>query len=296
VEKVSKSFVLVADEVFRLQTGRGPECEFFQSLARAGHARGAAGVSQQGYYAFTPAGDLLASDNTRDPERAVRMMRAALARWERVPRDKRAGTVDASKWPRAEDSYPADGLVLRQYTRDLGEKRRALGDMDTPWNTDAVWFSAAEARRMVPAGPKVGDKHPLPDALVRRLARIHLIDSVLGQSWPFHDSAVTRAGLTAEVREVGEAELTLRLTGSTRAKDGRRGMELELLGRAVYDRRRGRFRVFDLVATGTRTGTYGPAYIRNNTPEGAIGFAFRLAGDAAADRAAPGFLPAYGWR
>jgi hypothetical protein len=214
VEKVSKSFVLVADEVFRLQTGRGPECEFFQSLARAGHARGAAGVSQQGYYAFTPAGDLLASDNTRDPERAVRMMRAALARWERVPRDKRAGTVDASKWPRAEDSYPADGLVLRQYTRDLGEKRRALGDMDTPWNTDAVWFSAAEARRMVPAGPKVGDKHPLPDALVRRLARIHLIDSVLGQSWPFHDSAVTRAGLTAEVREVGEAELTLRLTGS----------------------------------------------------------------------------------
>ncbi|MFO0876170.1 MAG: hypothetical protein U0840_02265 [Gemmataceae bacterium] len=295
-----KSFVCVADEMFSLHNGSGPEAELFQALARAGFAGGRRGTTQQGYYYFTPSGQLLASDNSRDPLRVARMMDVALARWKALPRDRRLLPRTPETNPggrsRGESHYPADGLVLRQFTRDLGASRRTLGDLEDPWNTDMVWISAAEVRRMVPATARKGDRYAVPESVIQRLARLHLVDSVLGQTSPFQPRSVTEARLEVEITERNADEVRLALTGRTRASEGTRSIDLRLLGRATFDPRTNRFTSFELFATGTRTGRQPQSYIRDEAGRGEIGFAFILAGDSKADKVAPSYFGAYGWR
>ncbi len=296
MQELAKWFVVVADDVNVLQTGSGPEARFFQAVARHGPGRGRTGVTQQGTYCFTPAGEVLAAHNTRDPDLVVRLLRQALARWERLPRQRRLGADEPPRdAARAENHYPHGGLVLRQYTRDLGPKR-ALGDYANPWNTDTVWFRAAEARRLVPAAARKGTAQAVPAGLVRRLARLHLLDTVLGQGVPFPDRAVEEATLTATVTAVAGDRVTLRYTGRTRAAAGGRSLETTLRGRAVWDRGKEAFTSFELLAEGNRRGRFPAPYIRGETGAGRIGFAFVLAGDGPGDRSAPAYFAAYGWR
>src|SRR5207249_11401626 len=160
VQEITKSFVCVADDVNTQQTGRAPKAAFFLALARQGHAKGVSGVTQQGTYCFTPSGTLLGSDNSRDPERIGRLIQASLARWNELPKEQRlraeSPALPAPVAGRGEAAYPADGLVLRLYSRDLGPSKRSLGDYATPWNTDMVWFSRAAAAQPAPAYPRPG--------------------------------------------------------------------------------------------------------------------------------------------
>src|SRR5262249_32550354 len=149
---------------------------------------------------------------------------------------------------------PKDGLVLRQFVRDLGPKKRAMGDIASPWNTDMVWFTAAEAQQLLPAQPAKGAKHEVPAPLIRRLVRLHLLDGVLGQPQPFQPHQIEKATLTAEVTDVQGDEVTLRLTGATRAGDKEYGTEMNLVGKATFDRKKGRFTAFEMGASGTRWG------------------------------------------
>jgi hypothetical protein len=310
-------FVPAADEVYRLQNGGDEECRLFQKFAEKGHYGGRPGASRQGTYAAAPSGVLLASINSNDPRRVARVLRAALAAWEKLPRADRLLAGDprgrAAGFRRAERYYPEGGLVLHVYSRDLPRERVAAGWRGKAWNQDYAWFKKEEARQFLPDDPRPGRKQDLPAALVRRLARAHLVDNVRGQTAPYDDEHVEKARLTAEVTGVDRGVVSLRLAGRTRAaaegtwsvgglRGGRtrtpqkRGFDAALLGKATYDLKRGRFLTFELLAVGSRWGATRFNVRRDDPGPAPMGVLFSLAGDSPSERVAPAFFrEAYGW-
>jgi len=305
--------------VSRLQSGRDAECQLFQKIARQGRAGGRPGVSQQGTYVVTPSGVLLADLNSSDPLRMREMMERGLERWKQLPQEERLGpelpTLEQTDVRRPERSYPEGGLILRVSSRDLPrENPPARPDADwrqTAWNRDFAWFKPEEARQMVPEKAAVGEMREIPAALIRRLARCNLVDNVRGETQPYAEANIERATWNAEVVKVEGREVTLRLTGETRATaEGmwsigglrrpeptpqKRGHATKLLGRATYDLDKQRFTAFEMLALGTRYG--GSQYNQrgNDLDPAPIGTIFVLAGDSPAERVAPAFLRHYGW-
>jgi len=333
VAALASSFVPVADEVGRLQRGEDAECRFFQVLAEQGHYAGRTQPSntRQGIYAATPGGELLASINTRDARAMERMLRQALARWDELDRERRLGprtegdARESAPAPRRwESRYPEDGLVLRVVARDLERDASAPAPpadwRADAWNQDFAWFSREELAALIPAEPRPRLEQPWPDALVRRLARCHLVDDVRGQVPAFPADAIERAELVARVAAVdpeagttdsgGGGRLVLELHGSVRsAARGRwavegfqdrehpveqeRGIEVELLGRAELEGER--FVAFELVAVGTRWGGTQFNGRGDDLRPAPIGFSLTLAGSGPSDRVAPALVWEYGW-
>jgi hypothetical protein len=71
-----------------------------------------------------------------------------------------------------------DGLVVNVISRDLPEHCDPTAPCEVAWNQDYVWYSKPEARRWLSDDPRLGDVHSVPDELVARLARFHLVDNV----------------------------------------------------------------------------------------------------------------------
>jgi hypothetical protein len=308
VQELLASFVTVADEVGRLQRGKDAECSMFQSFCEEGHygGRTVPTRTRQGIYAIAPSGRFLASVNSTQPDKVAAMLQKALAAWRELPdADRRLPpeklrTLEATR--RFEDRYPAGGLVLAEYVRDLGREVSARDWRTQAWNEDQAWFTEAEARAMVPAEVQAGAVVEVPERLVERLARLHLVDTVRGQSPSFPKDAVVTAELRSEVALVDGVRAHLRLAGRTHAQqkgrwvvvDGNepeeheRGVKTELTGRAVWDMEAERFVAFDLLAIGERWGaTHYNERSRDLGPT-RIGFAFVLAGEGHS-RVAPAF-------
>ncbi len=316
IVELARQFVPAADEVGFLQSRKGPECELFRKVAEQGHYAGRSKptATRQGIYATAPSGRLLASVNTTDPRRMEAMLRRAIGQWEKMPREKRllsrAPDPEAAAPHRPERRYPTGGLILRVHSRDVAREKKPSGWRSEAWNRDMAWFRKEEARRFLPSDAAPGSRHSIPESLVRRLVRCHLVDNVRGQTRAFPKSAIKRAELATRITAVEEGIVSLRLEGSTRAVERgtwpvggyrdmhdpraqERGIEVKLFGRARFDLQAQRFVVFELVAIGKRWGGTQYNGRRDDLPAAPIGFAFTLAGQTAADRVAPAFWWAY---
>lgn len=287
-----------ADEVYRLQSGNDPECQLFQYVARQGHYA-AKGGSQQGIYCIAPSGVLLASINSTEAGPVARTLQRGLEEWNKLPKARRLLPQDPSGWTgylvRDERFYPIGGLVLRQYVRDLPHATLPNDWRGKAWNQDIAWFRREEAVQFIPSKFEVGATSLLPNPLIRRLARAHLVDTVRGQSRAFSDSEIKMAYLKSTVTGVKGQTIEVRFDGETRADSGSHGMALKLIGGAVYDLNAQKFTRFELVAAGNRWG--GTQYnYRGNDPPSPIGFAFTLASTSQPDLLAPELFGAYGWR
>src|SRR5262249_235428 len=151
------------------------------------------------------------------------------------------------------------------------------------WNQDRVWFSKGEARQWLPREPKPGDKHPVPQELVSRLARLHLVDTVNGQTSPFSPGQVTGSQIATEVLGREGGRVKIKITGTTKGDAqgrGRRasahGVETRILGHAAYDLDQGAFVEFQMVALGTRWGDTELNGRRRGPEAGPPGFAVEL--------------------
>jgi hypothetical protein len=302
VLKLAGKFVPAADEVYRMQnlkTGTDPECRLFQKFAELGHYR-TPGTTRQGTYAATPSGLLLASINSNDPKRIADMLQRALARWETLKREERLLPTDPKKQvaeiKRPERSYPVGGLVLRVTSRDLprdGPKKGGKADWRVnAWNEDYAWFTKSEARQFLPKEPKVGQKQDVPVPVIHRIACVHLVDNVRGQTSPFEENQVKKARLTAEVTAVDGNVVSLRLEGETLTADegkSKHGLDVRLLGNATFDLKEERFLTFELVAVGTRWGATQLNGRKGDVDTAPIGILFTLAGDSACEHVAPAF-------
>lgn len=316
VRSLLERFVPCADEVWRLQNQKDPECDFFRSFCEKGHYGGRSRPTdtRQGTYAVAPSGEFLASINSNDPRAMASMLRKALQAWDALPPARRFMDPPPAASPegrcRAQESFPSDGLVLKTFSRDL--PRDSGGRTSPAWNLDFAWFRRDEARSLAPERGESGATHAVPARLVERLARFHLVDNVRGQTDPFPQAAVQRAELTAEVTAVEGEIVSIRFTGNTRTrqrmrtgvngfrdmndpKERERGYEARLFGRATFDRKAGRFTSFKLLAVGARWG--GTLYNgRGDDLEPApMGIVFTLATNEPAERIAPAFFWAYGW-
>ncbi|MGQ0614937.1 MAG: hypothetical protein ACT4PV_14475 [Planctomycetaceae bacterium] len=316
MQELAKRFVPAADEVGYLQSQRGPECELFRAIAEQGHYAGRTQPTntRQGIYAAAPNGILLASINTRSPREMAAMLRRALVKWEGLLTEERLFASDPRERPegrrRLEELYPEGGLVLRQVSRDLPRKGEA---QPTDWrseafNLDFAWFRKEEARAMLPETIEAGQRHAVPAPLVRRLARLHLVDNVRGQTIPYDEKQVQEAVLSVEILAVDGAMVTLRLEGRSRtlaeglwAVEGTgrpvqtaRGYDATLSGSARFDAAAGRFVEFELVAEGLRHGAT-QYNCRSDDPGPApMGVVFTLADPT--ERVAPAFAWGYDWR
>ena len=319
----AQAFVPAADEVGRLQRGTEADGRFFLTIAEQGHYGGRPGHSRQGIYAATPGGLLLGSLNTGDPRRVAALLEHALARWEALPREERLQGAPPEEafagLRRAERFYPEDGLVLCVHARDLprdeaaedAAEGAAEGCLTRAWNQEYAWFTKAEARRFVPEVPVVGQAHPVPAPLVRRLARCHLVDNVRGETTPFAEEDIRSARLLCRVTGVSPDAISLTLEGQSRTDVSgswcvrglqddtptpqRRGFDCRMAGAATWDRAREAFTAFDLVALGTRRGGTRYNVRADGLAPAPMGVAFSLAGRSPAERVAPAHFRAYGW-
>lgn len=317
IQELVSKFVPAADEVGRLQRGKGPECALFQKIAEEGHDAGRTKPTgtRQGTYAPAPSGVFLASINSNDTGRMAEMLRKALKRWEELKPEEPLASDDlearTNDVRRVEQYYPQDGLVLRVIAGDLPREKPQNNFRAKAWNQDFAWFRKDEARRFLPKEPKVGERHHLPEALVKRLAKCHLLGNVRGQTSAHPDAAVQLATLTTEVTAIDGDTVSLRLSGETKTTeegkrpvkgfadmdkpaDQKRGFEGKLLGRAKFDLKKERFVEFELVAAGTRRG--GTQYNVHSDDMGPAppGFVLTLAGPD--ERVAPAHFWHYGWK
>jgi hypothetical protein len=319
VAALARSFIPAADEVGRLQSGKDEECLLFQRIAEQGHYAGRTKPSstRQGTYATTADGRLLISWNTNDQRVVASKLRQAITRWQEL--QKKGGqpadvpALDAGKLNREERFYPENGLVLRVNTRDLPRDPPQEGRWADSWNQDFAWFKQEEARQFVPPTLELDQTQEVPRVLVERLARMHLVDNVRGQTTHFPRRALQAARLASRITAIEGDIIVVRLEGRTETlEDGnwpvggfrdadrpsaqKRGMELSLLGRARYDRKQEKFIAFELVAAGTRHGGTqynGRARDLEPAPFGAL---LTLAGNTQAERVPPEHFWAYGWR
>ncbi len=302
-----------ADEVHHLQRVQGPEGTLFRTIAEQGHYGGRTKPTntRQGVYAASASGILLASVNTNDPAKMRAMLEKALSRWEELPKEKRA----PQEWPKGErvrweDLCPSDGLVLRVHTRDLPREKTPEDWRAQAWNRDFAWFRKDEMLSLLPEA-KPGAQLDIPQPLLVRLARLHLLDFVRGQTWLLEEKNVEKAELRATVERVEGETVQFRLEGTVRTsaegtwpvrgfadmeRPGKqtRGYEGKLLGRARFDRAKERFQAFELVAVGRRWGGTQYNGRGDDLAEAPMGHVFTLAGSG--ERVPPAFVWAYGWR
>jgi hypothetical protein len=269
-------------------------------MADHGHYGGRPGQSRQGIYVCSPSGKFLASINSNSADRVLQMMQRGLSAWSSLSdEEKRLGPNSKIKpQHRWEDSFPVDGLVLTMITRDLPLQCDPNLPCEVKWNQDAVWFTKSEARRWLPDNPQPGDQHRLPDELTVRLARLHLVDTVNGQTTPLPRRGVEGSTLSTEVVERADSRVKIRIHGTTMGnatpsrRESAHGVVARVLGRATYDLAAEAFVEFEMVALGRRWGHTQFNGRRRAAESGPLGYVFRLAPDNA-PRIAPAFLSNY---
>lgn len=308
IELASRQFIPVAENCSYLQWQQDAKGEFFRLVAEQGHYAGRTqpSATRQGIYACTAEGRFLASINTRESEPLLGMMREALRRWREEPADSEPPETLGSYVPdpRLPAEAPPEVLVLKVYTRDLprpGDPRPPHWRRDA-MNMDHAWLTREEAAALLPADPSIGSRFPVPPAVVRRLARFHLLDNVRGETPMWKEEEVRQAEMTLEVTEVRPERIELRLHGAVRnvasgtwavrpfaerLNDTERGFDCRLQGFLSYDRVRGRFVRFDLLAVGNRWGGSEHNVRWDDMAPAPMAVAFELASDRAWDRIRP---------
>lgn len=307
-----------ADEVNRLQRGKDTVSRLFQEFCEEGHYKGRQRPTdtRQGIYAVTPNGKFLASCNTRSANVVAKMLRRALDKWNHLQKAERRSTAQQveqfKKTAGWERHYPDDGLVLRVASRDLPGAKEGRGWKGAAWTLDYAWFNAVEARAFLPRKLVAGTTHDVPRQLIRRLARLHLLDYVRGQVPSFLEADIQVARLQTKILKHTGTTVKLRLVGKTRAVrkgrwpvNGHRdrddpqpqelGFETDMLGFATYDTKTKAFTAFELVAVGHRWGGTQYNGRSRSLEKGPIGVFLSLSSGDPDERVAPARIWHYGW-
>lgn len=303
-------------EVAILEARAGKEGDFFRALTK--HGPYVNGLTRQGTYLFTAAGEFLVSGNTQDPTATLQMLKKGLRMYGDLPRAQRVPSKpvftiknDLSTFS---PLYPTEGLVLDVSMRKLFTNPPRAGReqyRNVAWNQDHAWFRADEARQILPNPWTVGATTKVPVALVERLARLHLLDTTRAFASPYPKEAVKKAELSARVIKKRDQEMEVEYTGTVdlqqtglprfaRSTDptfpvpqkNARGYRARWLGRARFDTQRNVFTFFELVALGSKTG--GATFAIEDPVT--MGVAFTIAGNGIPDRVEPRYLDQYGWQ
>ncbi len=116
--KLAESFLPAADEVGKLERGRGGVSKFYRKIARRHTERLR---TTQGTYIVTPSGRLIDYSHTLDAEQMAEFLESGLKKWQALSKSDRLGKSGSSAT--ASSNYPEDGLVLNVALRKLYENK-----------------------------------------------------------------------------------------------------------------------------------------------------------------------------
>ena len=303
---LTSKFTCAADEVWRLQRDNDPECRWFRMAVR-GDNKPVAG-SMQGTYVITPQGRLLGRINSANPDHVLKVLSNALNKWDAMDDTERRQTATDAPEPtnRWENSYPASGLVLERFARDIGESPD--NPQRAPVNRDSVWFSKQELHGWLPEA-KIGAEADVKQGLIERLARFAFVDNVRGQTLPYAQAELISYEMCSKVLAIRGPLIDIQITGHTRTEakgrwlDGdnywkpkqefARRLNCQVSGKATFDRHANRFTSFELVAIGERQGrtTFNGRANEEPGSKHQIGFLLRIAD--VRYRVAPTFINMY---
>ncbi len=259
-------------ELWRAIAGQGPRHDFRRTT--------------QGFYVATPGGQLLLYNNNRDPQKVRRLVRQALAEFRAsAAADTSVEAMDRGKVDaRYAPEPPAGGLVVRVHGRVLAGYPEPKDDWErikqSALSRDNLWLTRDEHEALV--------RGELPDSLVRRLARFHLVDATRGEPPMWRDEEVR--ALDVKLRD---GRITGRVELAT--KTGDRRYEAALFGFVETDGKR--VTRFDLIGLGPFRGE--GRYTRG-APPGDFPLAVRFTiadgrdvADAIPPQGSRGWLPGY---
>ncbi len=246
--------------------------------------------STQGFYVSTVGGGLLRYWNNRDPQRIRQHLEAALAK---QPARSVAIVTDRDHAvdPRLARPVPDGAAVVDVFARILDASSDDGESCDVRWPAGDRWQTKLHG--------SIGRDHlwilpdeidalahgEVPDALLMRIARFHLVDNTRGEPPLWTRREVKRAAARL-VPISADRPGCFRLDGHVELStaDLSRGDSVDLLGEVVV--RDGRLVCFDVVGSGTCHGesTYTPGAPRGKFP---LAFAMRIAADDAIARDVP---------
>lgn len=243
--------------------------------------------------------------NHSDPNVMRAVLAQGLKEWQKLPEAERKPGATQVGAPRKLDAnysraLPAGALVLNVYTRILDKDRSGdycVGTCNMPGADQAardhLWLTAQDWKALVPKQPRKGDTLPIPNRLVQRIARFHLLDNTRGEPPNWTREEVRTAKLRLTVDEVTPKAVILRLEGSVllatsaNPAEAERGFDVRLLGYLRYDTAKRAFDRFDVVALGEHWGQ-GPFTHGARPGRTPLGVAFELArGDSPAEQVPP---------
>ncbi len=280
VKLLQTRFIPVAIDQAYQRRQKDNEGKFYQKIANQGPRKVGRGTTQ-GLYTADASGQLLAFTNNRGSQRVQRMIQTALTKHRPLKVAAIAkGTPDARYNPKP----PKGGLVVRVTSKVLGgyeepenEFRRIF---QQSLGRDNLWISANEHSALA--------KDQLPQSLLKRLARFHLVDNTRGEPPMWHENEIKK--LEGNLRN-GQLRGTVQL--KTAKSD--RGYDALLFGNV--EAKNGKVTRLDVVAKGE---FWGEGTYTRNAPKGRfpLAIAFTLAdGKDAADTIPPqgsrGWLPGY---
>jgi len=236
---------------------------------------------------------------TPNAELLAHGLEEGLKKWKEIPAEKRGTLADFGEYDaKLDPAPPAGGLRFRVFARGLlrAESRKleiykTQVTRSLEAGRDHLWLTAEEAKALAPAEAREGATVKAPDAVVDRISRTCLIDLVRvgGNGGARKADEVQSREMVLKVKAVTAAEVRLEVSGSARVSTrdpgsgGPKVDEYRFTGEAVYDRARGGFARFDVVAF-SETGHYDEIAKKVL----ALGVAFELTtGDAPADRLPP---------
>lgn len=224
------------------------------------------GITSQGFYVMNADGKAYGFNNNRSVERVTNFIQRGLDSFAADPpaAAKVEETDLASKW---HAELPAGGISVRVHSRI-----RPLPEGCDPSNAnvarDHLWIYPDEVRAMVKDAK-------MPESLVWRIARFHLVDNVRGE--PDHWQAGEVKSATMTLTPIGDGKrFDFKGSFEMAAANGSRGLKATLEGRIRVDG--GKLAEIRSYGEGMAWGrsTYTP-----NPPEGKfpIVFAFDLTDD-----------------
>ncbi|HMP78580.1 MAG TPA: hypothetical protein PKD54_03955 [Pirellulaceae bacterium] len=238
LEMLRDKFVPVAIDQWYTRRQKDAEGDFYRKIASQG-PRADFNQTTQGLYIADPAGKLFFYNNNRGPERIRRFMQETLVTY--VPpsvEPLQRGVAD----PRYVTTLPNGAAIVRTSARVPS----GYPETDDPWqkifqtavSRDNLWITADEQRELL--------EDRMPERLIRRIARFHLVDNTRGQptSWGLDEIQTLDVSITAG-RISGHVVLE--------SNDGKRGYEAKFDGNVSGNH--GRVERFDLLVIGTSFGS-----------------------------------------
>ncbi|CAN5628184.1 hypothetical protein BH11PLA2_BH11PLA2_12900 [soil metagenome] len=266
IKLATEEFVAVCADDWYQRRRKDAEGEFFRKMADQGPRKGTGGSTRQGIYTFTADGDLLEFKNAGQDAKATReQLDRALKKWAALPAKRREpGAVTVPDHGKLDANYsrtpPKDGLIVRVNSRILDKQGddyirgtcEFTGGMKAA--RDFLWLTADDVKALNALPKKVDDVSSLPDAIVRRMARFHMVDNTRGEPnfWKSAELKTNPVSVSVSKSDADGVEYQVAGIVILGTKKGDRGYEARLNG--VIRIKDGKVTRFDLAAVGDHWG------------------------------------------